>query len=92
MGNQDIGKYIGVHRTTVARILKRFEKTADPYYVSPKLGRPRVFDNRETRIAAQMLAKTEAANVTEVVKQAFPEVSRHTIGRRLKEYGLVCRV
>jgi hypothetical protein len=43
-------------------------------------------------VAARMLARGEAANVTEVQKKAFPDVCAKTIGRRLKETGLVCRV
>ena len=92
MGNEEIAQRIGIHHTTVAHILKRFEKSEDPYYVNPKTGRPHKMDIREIRVAARMLAKTEAANATEVVKKAFPEVSRHTLSQRLKEYGLVCHV
>ena len=92
MGNEEIAQRIGIHRTTVTHILKHFEKSEDPYYVNPKTGCPRKMDIREIRVAARMLVKTEAANVTEVVKKAFPEVSCHTLSRRLKEYGLVCRV
>jgi len=39
-----------------------------------------------------MLARGEAANVTEVQKKAFPDVCPKTIGRHLKENGLVCQV
>lgn len=92
MGNHEIAQRIGIHRTTVACILKRFEKSGDAYHINPKTGRPRKLDVRDVRVAARMLAKTEAANATEVVQKRFPAVSRHTIARRLKEYGLVCRV
>jgi len=92
MGNEEIAQRIGIHRTTVTRILKCFEKSEDLYYVNPKTGHPHKMDVREVQVAAQMLAKTEAANATEVMKKAFPEVSRHTLSRRLKEYGLVCHV
>ena len=43
-------------------------------------------------MAAQMLSQVEAANVTEVQKKAFPEVSACTIHRCLKEQGLLCCV
>ena len=92
MGNDEIAQKIGIHRTTVTRILKRFEKSHDPYYVAPKTGRPCKLDARDVRIAARMLAKTEAANATEIVKKAFPQVSRHTLACNLKVYGLLCRV
>ena len=81
MGNEEIAQRIGIHRTTVARILKRFEKSEDLYYVNPKTGCPHKMDICEIRVAARMLAKTEAANATKVVKKAFPEVSHHTLSR-----------
>lgn len=90
--NSQIGRNIGVHRTTVARILARFEKSQDPYFVNPKTGRPRKMDVRDTRIAARMLATTEAANAVEVQKKLLKEVSARTINRNLKNHGLVCRV
>jgi hypothetical protein len=46
-------------------------------------------DLRESQIAAQMLAKVEAANATEVQKRAFSEVCARTIRRCLKEQGLL---
>ena len=79
MGNEEIAQRIGIHCSTVARILKRFEKSEDPYYVNPKTGCPRKMDVRKVRVAAWMLAKTKAANATEIVKKAFPQVSHHTL-------------
>lgn len=67
-------------------------KTADPYYVKPKLGHLHIFNDCDTRIAVWMLAKIEASNVTEVIKKTFPEVSHHMLEHQLKEYGLVCQV
>src|SRR6266576_2483398 len=88
----EIAKSIGIHRTTVSQILKRFEKSGDNYHVNPKTGRPHKMEIRECRIAAQMLLQVEAANAAEVQKKAFPDVSTRTIRRCLKEQGLLCRV
>lgn len=90
--HNDIARAIGVHRTTVARIITRFEKSADFYHVNPKTGRPRKFEEREARVATRLLAKEEVKNMSELAKRHFPNVSARTIGRRLKEKGLVCRV
>ena len=87
-----IAQTIGIHRTTVARIISRFDKSGDFYHVNPKTGRPRKFDDRDTRVAARILAKEEARNAVELAKKHFPKVSAKTIGRRLKEGGMVCRV
>ena len=92
LDNSEIARRIGIHRTTVARVHARFEKSQDPYFVNPCSGRPRKMDARKTRVAARMLARVEAANATEVTKKLEKEVSARTVMRRLKEYGLVCRV
>jgi hypothetical protein len=49
-------------------------------------------DIRDSRIAAWMIAKVEAANAVEIQKKAFPEVSTRTVQRCLKEQGLLCHV
>jgi transposase len=89
---EEIANSIGIHRTTVTRILKRFKQSGDVYHVNPKTGRPRKMEIRECRVAARMLSRVEAANATEVQKKAFPNVSARTVQRRLKEQGLLCRV
>src|SRR5216684_487837 len=89
---EEIAKSIGIHHTTISRILKRFKKSGDVYHVNPKTGHPRKMEIRECQMAARMLSQVEAANVTEVQKKAFPEVSAHMICRHLKEQGLLCRV
>ena len=68
----DISQNIGIHhdRTTVACILKHFEKCADFYHINPKTGRPRQFNVHDGCVAARMLAQGEATNVTEVQKKA----------------------
>jgi len=90
--HNEIANSIGIHRTTVSRVLKRFQQSGDNYHVNPKTGRPRKMEIRECRIAARMLSRVEAANAAEVQKKAFPQVSARTIRRRLKEQGLLCRV
>jgi transposase len=90
--DSDIATRLGIHRTTVGRIFSDGDRKADPYYQKPKTGRPPKLTPREVRTAARMLAKTEVANATELQKREMPHVSRHTIARGLKQYGLVCRV
>jgi len=90
--DSEISRRARVHRKTVSSVLKRYEKSHDPYFVNKKTGRPRKMDIRETRLAARMLAKTEAANATEVQKKALKHVSPRTVNRHLREAGLVCQV
>lgn len=87
-----IAHRLGVHRTTVTRILKDKNREADPYYKAPKPGRPSKLDERDVRIVARALAGTQVLNATEAAKTLLPNVSRHTVARHLKAYGFVCRV
>ena len=89
---EEIAKSIGIHRTTISRILKRYKQSGDVYHVNPKTGHPHKMEIQECQIVAQMLSWVEAANATEVQKKAFPDVSAHMIRRRLKEQGLLCHV
>ena len=51
LNDSQIATELGIHRTTVGRILKCFKKSADPYHVTPKTGRPRKLDDRDVRVA-----------------------------------------
>ena len=88
----EIAQSLGIHRTTVTRIIQRFEKSGDFYHVNPKTGRPRKFDVRDACVGARMLARAQVANVSELQKECFPDVAAQTIRRRLWEHGLVCHV
>ncbi|TFK17686.1 hypothetical protein FA15DRAFT_604601, partial [Coprinopsis marcescibilis] len=90
--DDDIAHRLGIHRTTVSRIFASKEREANPYFRKPKPGRPRKLTEREIRVGARMLAKTEVANATELQKTEMPHVTRWTVARNLKAAGLVCRV
>ena len=92
MGHKDIAQKLGIHRTTVLRLIKRFINFPDYYHIEPKTGRPRVMNDRSVRIAGRMIARDEVHNATELQKKAFKDVSTRTLQRRLKEHGFVCRV
>jgi len=80
---QDIANNIGIHCTTVTRILTHFEKSANFYHINLKTGWPHKFEEREAHVAACMLACGEAESVTEAQKEMFPNVSAQVICRRL---------
>ena len=69
--HDEIAKHIGIRRTTVGRILTRFEKSGNYYHIYPRTGHPRKLDIRDMRVATRMLARSKAANATEVQKKAF---------------------
>ncbi|KAF8489920.1 hypothetical protein F5888DRAFT_1572008, partial [Russula emetica] len=87
-----IARRFNLHRTTIPRLITRFKESGNVYYRRSKPGHPRKLQERDAHHAAIMFARTEAANCTELVKKAFPHVSRQTMFRALHEYGLVSRV
>lgn len=92
MTHKDIATQLKIHRTTVLRVIKRFIDYPDYYHIQPKTGRPRLLNDRDARVAARMIARTEASNAVEVQKKAFKDVSPRTVQRALFSQGLVCRV
>lgn len=88
-----IARRVSLHRTTIHRLITRYRESGNnPYYRRPKPGRPHKLQERDARHAAIMLARADVTNVTELVRTSFLDVSRHTMGRALHKYGLVCRV
>ena len=81
MDHNDIAQKLGIHRTTVGRLIKQFINFPDYYHIQPKTGRPRVMDAREVRFAGQMIARDEVHNATELQKKAFKNVSTRTLQR-----------
>ena len=88
----EITEKMGIHCTIVGRIINWYNESSDFYHVRPKSGRLHVLQKCETRLAAQILAKVAASNVTELQKEYFPGVGAQALRRRLKDHGLVCCV
>ena len=88
LSDEQIGAIFNIHRSTVYRIHHRHAKINDFYYVKPKPGHPRKFTTRDTRIAARMLASTEAHDVADLQRLCFLHVTAETIRRRLADCGL----
>jgi transposase len=88
----EIAHRFNLHCTTIPRLIKWFSESGDPYFRKHKPGHPRKLQEHDARHGAILLAQTEAANVTELTKKAFPHVSRITVSWALHQYGLVSRV
>ena len=88
----EIGCQFGLHHTTIPCLIKRFSESGDPYFQKHKPGHPHKLQECDACHRALLLACTEAANVTELTKQAFLHVSCITVSRALHQYGLVSRV
>lgn len=85
----EIACRFNLHHTTIPHLIKQFSESGDPYFQKHKPGHPRKLQECDARHAAILLARTEAANVTELTKKAFPHVSRITVSQALHEYRLV---
>ena len=66
LSHSDITEKLGVHHTMVGCIINRFNESEDFYYVRPKTGCPCILEEHKTWVAAQILAKSDAANVTKL--------------------------
>jgi len=67
----DITKKLGVHHTIVGCIINQFNESEDFYYVRPKIGHLCILEEHEIWVAAWILAKSDAANITELQKKYF---------------------
>ena len=88
----EITEKMGIHCTIVGRIINRYNESSNFYHVRPKSGCLHVLQERETRLAARMLAKVAASNVTKLQKEYFPGVGAQTLCRCLKDHSLMCCV
>ena len=64
----EITRRFGLHCTTIPCLIKQFSESGDPYFQKHKPGRPRKLQERDACHGALLLARTEAANVTELTK------------------------
>ena len=88
----DIAEKLGVHYTTVGCIINWFNKSEDFYYVRPKKGHPCILEAHKIQVAAWILAKSDAANVTKLQKKYFQHIGAQTLRHNLRKGGLVCHV
>jgi hypothetical protein len=75
----EIAHQFNLHRTTIPCLIKQFSESGDPYFQKHKPGCPCKLQECDACHGAILLARTEAANVTELTKKAFPHVSRITV-------------
>ena len=69
----------GLHHITISCLIKQFSESGDPYFQKHKPGHPCKFQECDAHHGTLLLAHTEAANVTELTKQAFSHVSCITV-------------
>ncbi len=90
--DHEIACRFNLHRTTIPCLIKRFAESGDPYFWKHKPGWPCKLQECDVCHGAILLPCTEAANVTELTKKAFPHVSCPTMARALHQYRLVSHV
>jgi transposase len=85
----EIAHQFNLHCTTIPCIIKQFSESGHPYFQKLNPGHPHKLQECNAHHGAILLATTEAANVTELTKKAFPHVSRITVSWVLHQYRLV---
>ncbi|KAJ1304054.1 hypothetical protein OPQ81_008462 [Rhizoctonia solani] len=84
-----IARVVGVDRTTVNRIYRRYLKPHATYPPALCTSRPRKMAARDDRHAVIALAKLHHGNATELQHKYFPDLHPDTIRRHLRELGLI---
>ena len=94
VSEKEVAERYSVDRSTVNRIVKRYEESKDFYHVKKKSGCPHKFTTHDVCITARMLASTQAHDVADLQKQHFPNLHADMIRKRLTKCRLkayVCR-
>ena len=86
--NVYIADKVGIHKSTVGRILSKMEEHPDLYYQASHGHQKRILGDRDMPQAEQMLNSGQARDGADVWKELFPDVSSPTVHRRVNEYGL----
>lgn len=91
----DVAKQFHVNQATVSRLINQF-KTRKDLADSPRIGRPRKTTVRIDRVIKMKSTadpkKTAVEIAREVAEEHGVEISYKTVGRRLKDVGLISRV
>ncbi|KAG8716700.1 hypothetical protein FRC09_015339, partial [Ceratobasidium sp. 395] len=86
-----VARAVGVDRTTVNRIYRRYLKPRATYPKAIRTGRPRRMTARDDRRALIGLTKLRFGNAAELQREYFPHLHPDTIRRHLRELGLMAR-
>jgi transposase len=86
-----IAKELGVHRTTIARLLTKFNKTGS-YERKRGSGRPKKLSKRNIRYLKKLVYEDRRGNLSDFMKGMAIKVHVNTLRTYLHSVGLHCRV
>ena len=86
-----ISQSLGLHRTTVARWIKRDEEEGD-ISTRPKNGRPRKTTPAEDQQIVQDSRSNPKKTSVQLQQEWMPNISLRTVRRKLKSHGLSHRI
>ena len=89
-----VARHLGVHKSTISRLVQKFRQT-NTVNDRPRSGRPRATTLRQDRTIRLMHLrnrfKTATRTAMEIPGRNRPTVSRDTVLRRLRSFGIRCR-
>ena len=89
-----VARTFGVHRSTITRLVRRYRETGT-VNDRPRSGRPRATTLRQDRTMRVMHLrnrfKTATSTAREIPGRYRPRISRDTVLRRLRGFGIRCR-
>ncbi len=86
----DVANHFNCHRATIHKLKSRYQTTGHVGDL-PRTGRPRVTTDAEDRRIRISHLRNRFKAASSTAREWQRNVSRQTISRRLKDYGLFCR-
>ena len=87
----DVANHFNCHRATIHKLKSRYQTTGNVGDL-PRTGRPRVTTDAEDRRIRNSHLRNRFKTASSTAREwQRGDVSRQTISRRLKDYGLFCR-
>lgn len=92
LSNRQVAKKLGYDRRTVDRTVRLMEAHPNPYYTTPRPGRPRTLNPSDIAYAQLCLKQGTVRDSAEIQHQLFPNTGASTVCRALAMAGLHGRV
>ena len=86
----DVANHFNCHRATIHKLKSRYQTTGHVGDL-PRTGRPRVTTDAEDRRIRISHLRNRFKTASNTAREWQRNVSRQTVSRRLKDYGLFCR-
>lgn len=92
LSNRQIATRLGWDRRTIDRTVTLMKEHPDPYYITPRPGRPRSLTASDIAFAKLSLKRGHARDAADIQRELFPNTGASTVRRALAMAGLHGRV